>query len=125
MTPQETGAYGEALAAAYLEAQGYEVLARGYRFQHTEIDLICLHPAAVAHDRAELVFVEVKTRKPSGFGPPEAAVTPRKQDHLIRAARAYLRESGQPEQWCRFDVIGIVLRRPTPEIRHFINAFTA
>ncbi len=125
MNPQDTGAHGEALAADYLTRKGYRVLEQGYRFQHTEIDLICRHPASASHPVDELVFVEVKTRKRSGMILPEAAVTPQKQKHLIRAARAYLRETDQHDQWCRFDVIGIILRHPTPEIRHFENAFTA
>jgi putative endonuclease len=46
---------GEQLAADFLINKGFEIVARNYRYKHSEIDLII--------KRANwLIFVEVKTR---------------------------------------------------------------
>ena len=44
-----------------------------YRFERSEVDLVCFRPAARYEDGGELVFVEVKTRRGTGFGRPEEA----------------------------------------------------
>lgn len=126
MDARTTGIQGEELAATYLEAQGYRILARQYRFERAEIDLVCFEPAPRPEEGGEIVFVEVKTRRGLDFGQPEEAVTPEKQRHLIRAARAYLYEHHLQRARCRFDVIAIVLREgQPPDIRHFKDAFWA
>ena len=45
------GAWGEALAAEYLQKKHYRIIANGYRSRFGEIDLIC-------RDRKYLVFVD-------------------------------------------------------------------
>jgi putative endonuclease len=73
------------------------------------------------------VFVEVKARRSRRFGVPEEAVDARKQERLVRGARAWLaahRHRGR----ARFDVI---ILEPDPEadpaaelrLRHIENAF--
>ena len=54
------GAWGEALAARYLQKKRYKIVATNYRSRFGEIDLI-------AADRKFLVFVEVKLRKSDQF----------------------------------------------------------
>ncbi len=126
MDNRQIGIQGEDLAAAYLEQQGYRILARQYRFERAEVDLVCFEPAPRPEEGGEIVFVEVKTRRGLGFGRPEEAVTPEKQRHLIRAAQAYLYEHHLQRARCRFDVIAIVLQdQGPPEIRHFKDAFWA
>jgi putative endonuclease len=126
MDNRSIGIRGEDLAAAYLEQQGYRILARQYRFERAEVDLVCFEPAARPEEGGEIVFVEVKTRRGLGFGQPEEAVTPEKQRHLIRAAQAYLYEHHLQRARCRFDVIAIVLHKDrSPEITHFKDAFWA
>lgn len=121
MTTKQLGDRGEAIAAAFLEAQGYIVLERNYRFERAEVDLVCFEPAG---DGGELVFVEVKARSGLGFGHPDEAVTEAKKRNLIRAADAYLYESRMENALSRFDVISILLQgEAEPEIRHFKNAF--
>ena len=121
MSTKRIGDRGEVIAAAYLEAQGYTILERNYRFEHAEVDLVCFKPAAQG---GELVFTEVKTRSGLGFGRPEEAVTEEKKRHLIRAAKAYLYERKLEGSPCRFDVISIVLQGgQEPEIEHFEDAF--
>ncbi len=113
---QALGRWGEARAAAYLEARGYRILARNQRTPYGELDLIALRAGQV-------VFVEVKTRSGRAFGHPEEAVTPRKQAHLLAAARHYLQSHpALPADW-RVDVVAVY--RPAadlpPEILHFEN----
>ncbi|HIL58830.1 MAG TPA: YraN family protein, partial [Rhodothermales bacterium] len=67
MTASELGQKGEALAADYLEAKGYRLLDRNYRFEREEVDLVMFEPTP-ANDGGEIVFVEVKARRGTGFG---------------------------------------------------------
>jgi len=111
---QKIGAWGESVAAAYLEKRGYTLLARNQRTPYGEIDIL-------AEKDGFLHFVEVKTRTTGAFGPPEIAVTPRKQEHMRAAAEHYTAEQGI-EHW-QIDVIAVE-KRPggAPEITHFENA---
>ena len=99
---QRVGKWGEAAAAKYLEARGYQVIARNVRTTYGEIDL------AARDETGAWVFVEVKTRTNSRYGYPEEAVDGRKLDHLIKSAEAFM--AGQPEEpgqsW-RIDVIAV------------------
>ena len=61
MKKTELGARGEALAADYLEKNGYRILDRNYRCRMGEIDL-------VARKENTLAFVEVKLRKNTSYG---------------------------------------------------------
>lgn len=121
MTTNDVGDRGEDLAATFLEDAGYRVLERNYRFERNEVDLVCYDPDA----GGEIVFVEVKTRTGSGFGPPEASVTEEKQASLIEVSRAYLHERNLQGAPARFDVVGIVLSGADPQIDHYENAFWA
>jgi putative endonuclease len=115
----ETGKQGEALAAGLLEAKGYHILDRNYRFEQAEVDLVALRL-----EPAELVFVEVKTRSTRSGGYPEAAVTPAKQRLLFKAADAYIYEKQLFTVPVRFDVIAVELHDPqNPLFQHFEDAF--
>ena len=122
MNTTNTGRMGEELAAAHLEDQGYRVFERNYRFERAEVDLVCFEPQ---EGGGEVVFVEVKTRRGLGFGQPEDAVDDAKQQHVAKAAEAFLYEYRLEGVPCRFDVISIVLEEGEPDIRHFKNAFWA
>jgi putative endonuclease len=111
------GRWGEERAAAHVEERGYQIVARNYRTPFGELDLI-IEQADV------LAFVEVKTRSSLKFGQPEAAVTSKKQAHLVEAAQYFLQENQWEERLWRIDVISI-LRNPTTretEITWFENA---
>ena len=115
---QQLGILGEELAAGALQRRGYSILARRYRTECGEIDI-------VAQDGETLVFVEVKARETAEFGTAAEAVTPWKQRRLARMARDYLtreRIDGPP---CRFDVVAIMIDRPVADIEIFQNAFDA
>ena len=95
------GRAAERAAAAWLQAQGYEILERNVVNHAGEIDLI-------ARDRGGvLCFVEVKARATATFGPAIAAVGPAKRRRLSRAAALHLAIRGLEAGPCRFDVLGL------------------
>ena len=112
-----TAIRGENIAARFLEKTGFTIQTRNYRYGHGEIDII-------AADGEYTVFVEVKTRTSSSYGPPEHAVTPAKQKQLVRVARGYMFEKQRFDLPCRFDVVTVDLSRGEPDIGHIRNAFT-
>jgi putative endonuclease len=114
----ELGKRGEELAAAYLEQQGYAIVAANFALPvgrnmrgviiDAEIDL-------VAYDGPTLCFIEVKTRASDWFAPPQANVDLRKQRQIARAARAYRRMFGLVDAPYRYDVVTVVLPAETDE----------
>ncbi len=115
---QQLGRWGEQVAADYLLARGYEIVARNIRTPYGEIDLI-------ARKEGLLIFVEVKARRSRAYGPPEIAVAPRKQEHMLACAEHYAAEHGI-DHW-QIDVIAIEgtpqANRPS-RVTHFENALT-
>lgn len=113
------GAWGEALAAAYLQKKKYKILASGYRCRFGEIDLIVA-------DRQNLVFVEVKLRKNNRFASAMEFVDRHKQERLRTTAELYLSQN-PTELQPRFDVIEIYapqgLQTEKPIINHLEDAF--
>ena len=111
------GRRGEDLAHRFLRRQGFVIVARNYRLSsgEAEADLI-------AREGEDLVIVEVKTRASAEYGPPESAVDPEKQRHLIRVGREYARKTDTAWERVRFDVVSIVMREP-PEITLLRGAF--
>ena len=94
------GQWGEDQAVAYLEGEGFEILARNWRYKRAEVDVI-------GKEKGVLVFVEVKVRSDTWFGRPEEMVDTRKKKLLIDAAMAYMRSIGH--EWeIRFDILAIV-----------------
>ncbi|RYD81305.1 MAG: YraN family protein [Sphingobacteriales bacterium] len=116
-TNNTTGAAGEEAAANFLLRKGYEIVARNFKADKCEIDII-------AKEKNTLVFVEVKTRSSGKYGNPEEAVTPAKQRNMVRAAEIYVEENGWKNE-ISFDVISII---PHPEgtfsIHHICDAFS-
>lgn len=113
------GRRGEDIAHRFLQRTGMTVVARNYLTPtgSGEVDLI-------AWENDTLVFVEVKARKSTDFGPPERAIGPDKQKKLIRAARDYARRANIPWEKVRFDIVSVVLSTP-PAVSHFRDAFGA
>lgn len=113
------GAWGEALAAAYLQKKHYRIVTTGYRCRYGEIDLI-------AENRKYLVFVEVKLRKSAGFARACEFVDYYKQNRLRTTAALYLSQNPTALQ-PRFDVIEIYAPDGTetvkPRIYHLEDAF--
>ena len=111
-----TGGDGEARTADYLAQRGYTLIARNYHSRWGEIDLI-------AENGTYLAFVEVKTRRDSGFSAPREAVTPAKQRKLRMTALCYLQNCPTDLQ-PRFDVAEVFLAPDgRGSIEYFENAF--
>ena len=113
------GAAGEVMAARYLRKKGYTLIAANYRTRFGEIDII-------AADKKYIAFVEVKLRSGAAIYTPEEAVTPQKQQKIVKAAMQYLQLHPSDLQ-PRFDVIAIVAddRDPmkTRSLEHLKAAF--
>jgi putative endonuclease len=108
------GLSAESLAAAYLIAKGYRILARRFRTPHGEIDII-------ARRRNLIAFVEVKAR--ASLDEAAFAVTPRQQARIINAAQAWLAAHPEHAEFeLRFDAMLIAPRRLP---RHLLAAFDA
>lgn len=113
------GAWGESLAAEYLQKKKYKLLATGYRCRFGEIDLI-------VSNKTHLVFVEVKLRKSNRFADAMEFVDYHKQNRIRTTAELYLSQNPTQLQ-PRFDVIEIYapegLDTKKPEIHHLEDAF--
>lgn len=111
------GRHGEELAVRCLSDAGMQILARNWRCDEGEIDVI-------ARDGHTVVFCEVKTRSSSEFGSPLEAVTARKAARIRRLAYRWLREQRPTAVEVRFDVVSIV-RPPLgePVVEHLRAAF--
>ena len=119
---QRAGAWGERLAADFLENKGYRILGRNVRFgSRCELDLVARSPAPEA-----LVFIEVKTRRNEDYGRPVSAVDRAKRRALGRAAVRYLRRVKAKPALIRFDVVEVVGAPdgPPPVVRHVESAFS-
>lgn len=108
-----TGLAGEALGAAWLQQECYQVLEKNWRRSHWEVDII-----ACKNDI--LHFIEIKTRQTKKFGLPEEKVGRKKIENLINAAEQYLYL--QP-QWKRiqFDILSILMPANEPVAYFFIE----
>ena len=106
------GAYGEAVAARHLVAQGLVLLDRNWRCEAGEIDL-------VLRDGRTLVVCEVKTRSSTAYGSPLEAVTEQKAARLRRLAARWLTEHGLRPDGVRLDLVGVLaVPGRTPELEH-------
>ncbi|HCO43079.1 MAG TPA: YraN family protein [Gammaproteobacteria bacterium] len=115
----QRGRDAEALAAAHLTKQGLAIVARNYRAAGGEIDLIARHGA-------ELVFVEVRSRRSGAFGSAAESVTAAKRRRILKAAEQYLLAwRPRPLPPCRFDVISFTGALDLEHLVWLQNAFTA
>ena len=130
----DLGRRGERVAAEYLRARGFELVASNFKLNvgrnrrgavvQNEIDL-------VAYEGHLLCFVEVKTRASDWYAAPESNVDLRKQRQVTRAARAYRRLLGLQGAPRRYDVVAVILpppdadgREPAPRVELLRNFWT-
>lgn len=109
----KTGDKGEILAADFLRKKGFEIVARNYRYRHSEIDII-------ARKENWTIFVEVKTRSYSYYGHPEEFVDAQQARRIFEAAEEFIYSTN----WLghiRFDIVSVKLGT-APEIIHFEDA---
>lgn len=77
------GRRAEAVAAEYLDSNGYEVIARNWKTRECEIDI-------VARKDGAFYFAEVKYREDNRHGDGVSAITPKKLAQMIFSAKVYL-----------------------------------
>jgi putative endonuclease len=98
---QVLGRAGEAMALAFYQADGYDVLAQRFRRGRGELDLVVAREDLV-------VFAEVKARRGDRCGTASASVTGRKLLRMRLAARAFLLEHAEYRgRVYRFDVVAL------------------
>ena len=124
-SPAGLGRKGERLAVKALKAQGMKILARNYRCQSAEIDIIALeNPCERNHHCQTIVFVEVKTRRSARYTDPQSAVDRTKQRKIRLAAGHYLSTHCAQDFSTRFDIVAIVMPpNHQPRLEHIVEAF--
>jgi putative endonuclease len=109
------GDEAEETAAAYLEGKGFKILARNYRYERCEIDII----AAFEYT---LSVIEVKASSGDNI-PPESKIDEEKIKRITRTAEAFLAESGIAMKEIRFDLIAMRKHNGYWRINHIRDAF--
>jgi putative endonuclease len=109
------GNFGEDLASAYLERNGYLIRERNFVFEKAEVDII-------AEKDNFLVVVEVKTRASEDYGTIMDFVSDRQIKQIINATEGYINLT-ETDLDTRFDVIAVILDQNPPKIDHLEGAF--
>lgn len=111
----ELGKKGEQLAVDFLIKNRYKIIARNYRFEKAEVDII-------AQKNEILAIVEVKTRSTIDFGNPQDFVKPKQIKNLVKAVDEYVVVHDLDVD-VRFDIIAIVKEGKGYKITHLEDAF--
>ena len=113
----DLGRLGEDLAAAELQRAGMRIVARNWRCDAGEIDI-------VAVDGTTLVICEVKTRSSTRYGAPVEALTPSKVERIYRLASIFRRSHRVGAARVRYDVVSVLAPRGyEPTVQHIRGAF--
>ncbi len=99
---RDLGDFGERVAVAHLEANGYRIRERNFRTREGEVDII-------AERRGTLVFAEVRTRRGEALGSAAESVTATKAARILAAAQAYVQATDGCPADQRIDVIALSL----------------
>ena len=114
----EFGKLAEELAEQFLVQKNYKILAKNFRYQKAEIDII-------AEFENQIIIVEVKARKTDAFMLPQEAINKRKIKLIVSAANYFLEENNIDKE-TRFDAISVLPDESGKlEIKHLENAFEA
>lgn len=114
----DTGKWGEELAASLLRDKGYTIMERDWHSGHRDIDIIARSP-----DSRTVVFVEVKTRTQDIVMRPEDAVNVKKIRNIGLAANNYVKMHNLLDE-LRFDIVSIVGENPqVAKVEHLVDAF--
>ena len=116
MHPHQRGTISEDIAADYLAHRGWLILARRYRVNRKEVDIIARRADVVA-------FIEVKARGGRGYGHPLEAVTWKKRREIEHVARAWIARFGAPQLIYRFDAIAITWNGNSHTLEHIEHAW--
>jgi putative endonuclease len=99
---KKTGLLGEDAAVDFLKSRGMTIKARNYRCRIGELDVIAV-------DQRVLVFVEVRSRRTTGYGLAQETIGANKIAKVRRLAEYYLMVNKLIDVDCRFDVIALQL----------------
>ncbi|MBW8362539.1 MAG: YraN family protein [Kaistella sp.] len=110
------GNLAEDLAADFLAKKNYKILARNFRFQKAEIDI-------VAEFENRIVVVEVKARSYNTVIEPQEAVTKKKIKSIVMCADFFMKERNI-DQEVRFDIITVLPdEKGVLQMTHIEDAF--
>ena len=112
------GTLAEEMAVDFLVQKNYKILARNFRFQKAEIDII-------AEFENQIIVVEVKARSTDVFLEPHEAVNKRKIKLIVTATDEFLKQQNENRE-TRFDIISVLPNdNGILEITQIENAFEA
>ena len=110
------GNLAEDLAADYLTQKNFKILARTFRYQKAEIDI-------VTEFEDLIVVVEVKARSYDTLIEPQEAVTKKKLKSIVLCTDFFLRERNLDKE-VRFDIITLLPDQSGKlQINHIEDAF--
>ncbi|HEX5395924.1 MAG TPA: YraN family protein [Candidatus Limnocylindria bacterium] len=112
----DLGLRAEAAVAAWLEGDGWTVLARRWRVPEGELDLVCLDRAGA------LVGVEVRARRTRRSGSPLESVDRRRIGRLRRALARYAAAMSGRHDGTRLDLVSVT---PAAEGRWLLRRYPA
>jgi putative endonuclease len=108
------GRNGEGVAAASLEAEGWSILERNFRWKGGEVDIIATRGGVIA-------FTEVKSWESMGPEELERAIGPNKRRRIVETSKIFLLRHREYNDWSvRYDVI---LIRGNTVVEHYPSAF--
>jgi putative endonuclease len=109
------GRAGEEAAAAFLEAEGWRIVGRNFRWRGGELDIVAARAGVVA-------FVEVKAWERLGPEELDRAIGPEKRRKIVETAKIFLSRYREYSSCAvRFDVI---LMRAGKVRQYYRSAFT-
>ncbi len=113
--PHAFGREAEKRAADYFKSNGFSILAKNFRYQKAEVDLI-------VQKEAQLVAVEVKARSSNFFGDPETFVSQQQIKRLVMAIDAFVLERNLDVE-VRFDIMAFTVVNEQWQMNHIKDAF--
>ena len=114
---QQLGKKGEDLAVDFLKSKGHSLVARNFRFQKSELDII-------SSSDDVLVISEVKSYQKLPLGAVEYRVDKKKQRQIILGAYGFLAENSQFENSAvRFDVLVVNFSEYPAQVIQYQGAF--
>mgnify|MGYP001766144833 CR=1 FL=1 len=109
------GREGEAAAAAFLEAEGWTIVSRNFRWRGGELDIVAARAGMIA-------FIEVKAWERLGPEELDRAIGPEKRRKIVETAKLFLSRYREYSSCAvRFDVILVRAGRVAQRYR---SAFT-
>ena len=115
---RDRGRAAEDLAAGWLEARGFEVLARNHAIRGGEVDLVC-------REGETICFVEVRSRASLAFGTPAESVDRAKARRVVLAAQDWAARHRALHRQLRFDVVSVDWASGGARLALFRGAFDA